>query len=82
MPGVVKPRLQQVFQRVLRVDSIVPDSSPDTIKEWDSLAHLGLVTELEREFDLQFTPDEVISMVSVRIVADILESHGALAADE
>jgi len=75
------PRLTQVFQRVLRVDSIAPDSSPDTVRGWDSLAHLALVTELEREFNVQFTPDEVISMVNVRIVAEILESHGALAGD-
>jgi acyl carrier protein len=71
-------RLQQVFRRVLRVDSIAPDSSPDTVPGWDSLAHLGLVTELEREFNVQFTPDEVISMVNVRIIVEILESHGAL----
>lgn len=75
------PRLEQVFRRVLRVEAIAPDSSPDTVPGWDSLAHLALVTELEREFNVQLTPDEVMSMVNVRIIAEILESHGALAGD-
>ena len=75
-------RLQQVFVRVFRVDSVELESSPDTTEGWDSLAHLALVTELEREFHVQFTPDEVLSMLSVRIISDMLESHGAFADEE
>lgn len=71
-------RLATVFKRVFRVDEIGPESSPETILGWDSLAHLALVSELEREFDVEFSADDVIAMVNVRIIGEILAERGVL----
>ncbi len=78
MSDSVNPRVQEVFRRALRVDSVALDATPDTLEAWDSLAHLGLVAEVEREFGVQLTPDEVMAMVSVRLVIDVLASRGVL----
>ena len=72
-------RLVAVFRRVFRVETVEPESSPDTVPDWDSLAHLALVSDLEREFSVQFSADEVVEMVNVRIIAEILTGRGALA---
>lgn len=72
------PRLARVFERVFRVASVPPDASPETVPGWDSLAHLALVTELEREFAIQLGPDEVMEMVNVRIIDEILRDRGVV----
>lgn len=74
-------RLARVFQRVFRVESVQLDSSPETVPGWDSLANLGLVSELEREFGIDLTPDEVVEMVNVRIIAEILATRGVISVD-
>ena len=60
-----------VFQ--IPLDQIRPESSPDTIPNWDSLQHLNLVLALEQEFNVQFTPEEIEQLLSVELVAALLE---------
>ena len=72
-------RVRQVFRRVFRGVEADASSAPETVPGWDSLAHLALVSELEREFDVELTPDEVLEMVNVRIIEEILAARGVLA---
>lgn len=61
-------------------EQITPASSPDTLAGWDSLQHLNIVLALEQEFALQFTPEEIEQMLSVELIADLVEEKlGALA---
>jgi acyl carrier protein len=60
------------------VDRIGPASSPDTIETWDSLHHLNLVLALEQEFGVQFTPEEIEQLLSVELVAALVEERLAL----
>jgi acyl carrier protein len=60
-----------VFQ--IPLDQIHAESSPDTIPNWDSLQHLNLVLALEQEFNVQFTPEEIEQLLSVELVAALLE---------
>lgn len=63
-------RLEAVVARALRVaeSSITDDSSPETLRRWDSLSHLDLMTAVEEAFAIQFTPAE---MMQARTVGDI-----------
>lgn len=60
------------------VDRIQPASSPDTIESWDSLHHLNLVLALEQEFAIQFTPEEIEQLLSVELVAALVDEKFAL----
>lgn len=53
-------------------EKVTPQSSPDTIPQWDSLKHISLISALEEEFNFQFTPDEMSEMLNVDIILDIL----------
>ncbi len=53
-------------------EKVTPQSSPDSIPEWDSLKHISLISALEEEFNFQFTPDEMSEMLNVDIILDIL----------
>ena len=73
MSGSVKPEdLLQVFADVLDVpvDQLDADSSPDVVESWDSIAHLYLVMALEQEFDVEFDPDDIVELLSVRLTAE------------
>ncbi|MEQ1860612.1 MAG: acyl carrier protein [Chthoniobacteraceae bacterium] len=67
-------RLRQLLARVFKVapESLTPDSGPHTIPAWDSAAHMNLIIELEKEFSVQFSDDEVVDLVSIEAIAQRL----------
>ena len=40
--------------------------------EWDSFKHLSLVSRLEEEFNISFTPDEIGEMESLKDIIKIV----------
>jgi acyl carrier protein len=48
------------------------------VDEWDSLTHLGVISDLEEEFDISFSLDEVTNVKNlgelVRVVIKHLEA--------
>ncbi len=53
---------------VLEVDSSLlnEDSKVGSIEEWDSVAHLTLVVEIEDEYDVEIPSDEIGEYDSVK----------------
>ena len=70
-------RIKQVMANVfgINIEKINEESSIDTIEEWDSLKHLKLVLALEDEFDISFTEEETIEILSYQLIKEILKSH-------
>ena len=71
-------RLKAILSKVLDIseDSIKNDTSPKNVDTWDSFNGLLLVSELEREFNVKFTMDEVTSVKCVGDIKDALNRHG------
>ncbi len=46
------------------------------IEEWDSVAHMQLVSELESTFDIMLDTEDVIGMSSYEKAREILRKHG------
>ena len=57
----------------LPLECITAQSSPDTIEGWDSLQQVNLVVALEQNFNLQFVPEEIIQMLSIELIALLIE---------
>jgi acyl carrier protein len=57
----------------LPLGQVRAESSPDNIETWDSLQHLNLVLALEQEFRTQFKPEEIEQLLSVELIAALLE---------
>jgi acyl carrier protein len=68
-------RLRQVVSDMLEVDidNINENSSSDNIEQWDSLSHIKLVMAIEVEFNVKLTPEEMMDMLSVKLIKNILE---------
>lgn len=77
-------RIQRLVADIFGVPlaEVTPDSSPDTLADWDSLRHLNLVLALEQEFSIQFTPEEIEQLLSVWLIGSLVEeklsSNGAV----
>ena len=71
-------KLKGVLARTFNVkeDSITDDSSPDTIKNWDSLRHMNLVLALEEEFGVELTDDQLVEILSYTLIKIVLKEHG------
>jgi acyl carrier protein len=63
----MKTRLLAAMARSLDVDParLGPDASPRTVAEWDSLKHMSLVLDLEREFGVEFAEADIPELTSV-----------------
>ena len=68
-------KLKEVVSDILAVDinNIDENSSSDNIDQWDSLSHIRLVMAIEAEFGVKLTPDDMMDMLSVKLIKMILE---------
>ena len=73
-----KEKLYNVVSEILGVkkSDINEKSSQDNIENWDSLAIVNMVTELERAFDVQFDILEIVEFYSIEIIRLILIDKG------
>ena len=71
-------RLKAILSKVLGIkpDSITDKTSPDNVESWDSFNGLMLVSELEKEFNVKFTMEEVVSVKHVKDIKESLKRHG------
>ncbi len=58
-------------------DSIGPDTSTDTVEEWDSLQHLTVVLSVEEEFGIQLDEEQTIAMVTFPLITEIVREATA-----
>lgn len=70
-------RLKAILSKVLDIDenSITDQTSPDNVETWDSFNALMLISELEKEFNVKFTMEEVTSVKNVGDIKKSLEKH-------
>lgn len=78
---MTEDQIVNVFARVLGIDaSLVTDELRyNTIPQWDSIAHMSVVSALEDAFGVMIDMDDVIDMSSVGKAREILRKHGAKA---
>ncbi len=70
--------LVALFAEVLAISesSINEDSSPDTLRQWDSLAAMALVQAIEDRFRVRLTTREIMRMRTVGIARQVLRNKG------
>ena len=71
----VRSTLNTVFRRVFENDSIqITDAmTAQDVPEWDSLAHINLIVEIEEEFGLKFTVDDISGLKNVGEMIALVE---------
>lgn len=71
--------IEKIFAEVfvLPESSVVDTLNLREIPNWDSLAHMMLITRLEEVYQVQLTSDEIADMRSVGDARAALRKHGA-----
>jgi acyl carrier protein len=69
--------LYESFASALQVEfsSITDELKYQSIPEWDSIAHMILINEIETNFDVVIDTDDVIDMSSVSKAKEILSKY-------
>lgn len=71
------PLLQVVAEVFgLNVEEVDDSSSQDTIRKWDSLGMINLISEIELRFDVQFDLAELVLFKNVGIIRTLLIEKG------
>jgi acyl carrier protein len=72
-------KLYDIIARVMGVpiSRINGQSSPKTIETWDSIRTMVLLDELETAFQVNFTLDDIVSIMRVQDIINILQRQGA-----
>ena len=67
-------RVQDIFIDVLEDEDIMLNynTTSDDIAGWDSLNHIVLIVEIEREFDIKFILEEIISFKNIGVMCDTI----------
>lgn len=71
----MEERVLKIVSQVMNisVEQLNEDSSPDTVENWDSLQHMNLILALEEEFNITFSDEEIVEMLSVKIIVETLK---------
>lgn len=48
----------------------------NTIPEWDSIGHMGMIAAIEETFDIMMETDDIIDFSSYKKGFEILEKYG------
>lgn len=70
-------KLKTVFKEVLEINEteVVDELTYNTISQWDSIAHMALVAEIEEQFNIMLDTDDVLDMSSFAKVKEILSKY-------
>lgn len=73
---MIMEQLQEIFRDVFADDAIVLQGTTTSsdIEDWDSLAHIQLISEIENHFGIQFTLQEAVAASNVSEFVQIIES--------
>ncbi len=70
--------LTDLFARCLdvRASDLSEESSPDNTPEWDSMAAVQLVTEIEATFTVQLRTRDIMKMRTIGLARTVLRDKG------
>ena len=70
----MKDKLRDILAEAieLELDELTDESSPDNTPEWDSFAHMNMVAEVEKAYNIKLTLEEVIEMQSLSKIAEVV----------
>lgn len=73
----INEKLNEVFAEVFDDDSIkVSDNTTvNDIEDWDSLAHLTLISSVEEAFSIEFNLNEISKFKNVGEMMSSIEKH-------
>lgn len=77
-------QLIELISSILNIDatdlSVV--SGPEDIAQWDSLAHINIISAIEQKYDMQITMPEILAVKTVDDLRKLIEKSGVVLGTE
>jgi acyl carrier protein len=72
---VVDEEVKDIMADLLEIakDEITDNTSFEDTESWDSLKHMEIIGSLEEKYDVLFTADEIVAMLSVKKIKEFLK---------
>ena len=73
----MEDKIRKLMARILKVnpEQIENESAIGDIDSWDSLNHLKIISEIEKEFSIQFTPDVLMDLEDFSDIVKAVEER-------
>jgi acyl carrier protein len=68
-------QLEKIFNIAFGIDKIDNSMSIDNVDGWDSMAHVALIMELQKEFGISISPAEAVELTSVEKIIKYLNEN-------
>ena len=68
----MKDRIKEVMKQVFQLGEIQDDISQSNCSKWDSMTHLNLIIELEKEFNISLEPEDIAEMKNLEMIEKVL----------
>jgi acyl carrier protein len=71
----MREQLNKIFRQAFGVDTIKDSMSIENVEGWDSMAHVGLIMELQKIFKVNISPADAIELTSVEKIIKYLKEN-------
>lgn len=68
--------LEKIFRESFDVDAIDDSMSIDNVDGWDSMAHVGLIMALQKNFNITIPPADAIELTDIPAIKIYLQNQG------
>tara|TARA_Y100001970_G_scaffold49728_1_gene63002 strand:+ start:4223 stop:4465 length:243 start_codon:yes stop_codon:yes gene_type:complete len=62
-----------IVQEATRSNKVNKNSSTENLSEWDSLAYMSIISEIEIEYEVEITEDNIEDFDSVSSIVKIIQ---------
>jgi acyl carrier protein len=69
---MIKDKLEVIFRQSFEIETFTEDLAIDNVPGWDSMAHVGLILALQKEFAISIPPADAIELTSVKNIIQYL----------
>ena len=71
-------KLRDCFVQALGIhkEQVVDELAYNSIKEWDSVGHMALMSEIESVFDIMLDTDDILNLSSFKKTQEIIAKYG------
>ncbi len=74
---MIADRVETIFRQSFEIEKFTEDLSIDNVPGWDSMAHVGLILALQKEFGVTIPPAEAIELTNVKNIIQFLSKRTA-----
>lgn len=69
-------KINDIIKNILNVNNedVTKDLGIHDVDNWDSLTHMSLIVEIENNFNIELSGDEISEMISFGKIREILNS--------